>query len=67
MNGMILQEKIPKFVDTTNLPSGYFDEVNPHAKRPPCSINIRKLSQYVTEHNCDVADISKEESKFFLN
>ena len=67
MNGTMLQEKRPKFVDTNNLPIGYYDEVDPHAKRTACIINIRKLSQYVKENNCEVADITKEEAEFFMN
>ena len=67
MNGTMSKVKMPKYVDQNNLPKGYFDEVNPHARRVASTINIRKLSQYVKEHICDVAEISKEEAKFFMN
>lgn len=67
MNGTILMEKTPKFVNVDNLPMGYFDEVSPHMQIVPSKINIKKLSQYLKEHNCNVCDITKEEAKYFMN
>lgn len=67
MNGTTLQNKIPKFVDTDNLPKQYYEEVNPYVKRPECIINIKKLSQFVKENKCNVEDITKEEAKIFMN
>lgn len=66
MNGTMLRNKLPKFVDMNNLPDGYYDEYSPLKQRTSSTINIRKLSRYVKEHNCSITEITKEESKFFM-
>ena len=43
MDKLMLQKHKPRFVDESNLPIGYYDEVNLHGKREACIINVRKL------------------------
>ncbi len=67
MDKLMLPKYKPLFLDESNLPAGYYDEVNPHGKREACTINVRKLSQYIKDNNCDVTDITEDEAEFLKN
>ena len=57
--------QVPKFLESEELPAGYYDPVDPYSDPPKSQYNLKALVNYAKEQGKNVVELSKEEVKPF--
>ena len=56
--------KSPKFLEN-NIPTGYYEDVNPYKDAPRGNINLLELSRYARKVGKKLYDLNKTEVQMF--
>ena len=59
-------ESLPRFIQESEIPKGYYDEINPYANPEPSFIDLPALVAFAKENGKDVAELSYDEVKQFF-
>ena len=62
---MIINGKIPKFLEDETLPKGYLNPPNPYEEAPKCNVNLLELSRYARRYGKSLVELTKEEVNMF--